>query len=122
MDEKIIITFEGNYIKVVTHGGGADFARRLWSQVKDACNKHKCFSILGIGYTTNLSTMEAFDHAALFIELGLSFNYRIAWVETNPETKDIIGFTETVLKNRSLPGQLFANVSDAEEWLLNGDA
>jgi len=47
-----------------------------------------------------------------------SRNYRIAWVETNPEIIDIISFTETVLKNRGLPGQLFTNVSDAEEWLL----
>ena len=116
--QEIAITFEGKYIKVITHGGGYDFATRLWTQVRDACNEHKCFSVLGVGYTTLLQTMEAFDHARLFRDLGISHKYRIAWVETNIETKDVIAFTETVLVNRGLPGHLFSDVLEAEKWLL----
>lgn len=119
MEQDIAITFEGEYIKVITHGGGIDFARRVWSQVKQACNEDKCFSVLGIGNTTSLSTMEAYDHAALFRELELSHKYRIAWVETNADTRDIIAFTETVLYNRAFPGRLFSGVSEAKQWLLD---
>lgn len=116
---EIAITFEGEYIKVVTHGGGLAFAKRLGAQVRDACNEHNCYRVLGIGYTTSLETMEAFDSADLFKTLGLSAKYRIAWVETNQETKEVIAFTETVLVNRGLAGRLFSNVAEAEEWLLS---
>ena len=120
--QEITITFEGRYVKVVTHGGGLAFARRLWAQVRDACNEHKCYRVLGIGYTTTLETMEAFNHAELFQSLGLSRKYRIAWVETNQETQEVIAFTETVLVNRGLAGRLFSKISEAEEWLLSQDA
>ena len=122
MREEIAITFEGEYIKVIANGGGYDYACRLWSQIRDACNKHQCFCVLGIGNTISLETMEAFDHAELFRSLELTNNHRIAWVELNPEVKEMIIFTETVLLNRGLPGCLFDNVSEAEEWLLKKHA
>jgi hypothetical protein len=120
--EEIVIAFEGQYIKVTAHGGGYDYAKRLWSLVRDASDEHRCYSVLGIGHTISLDTMEAFNHAQLFMDLGITHKFRIAWVETNPEIKDMIAFTETVLMNRSLPGRLFTNVAEAEEWLLKDDA
>jgi hypothetical protein len=121
MKNQLEITFEGEYIKVLSNGEkDLEFASRLWSQTVDACQKYDCFKILGIAETTSpVTTIEAFDHADLFKKIGITSKYRIAWVELNPEAYKTTDFIETVLSNRSLPGRLFSDESEAKKWLMS---
>lgn len=96
-----------------------EFASRLWSQTVDACRENECFKILGIAKTTiPVQTMEAYDHVELFQQLGITPEFRIAWVELNAEAYKTTYFIETVLSNRGFPGRLFSDISEAKEWLL----
>jgi hypothetical protein len=121
MEDQFEITYEGNCIKVQLQGNeDLGVASCLWPQILEACKDNDCFKVLGIAETTNpLGTMDAYNHAELFNKLGINHQYRIAWVELNPEAYEATQFAETVLKNRGLPGRLFADVSEAKQWLLN---
>jgi len=121
MEDQFHITFEGIYIQVQLQGNeDLDVASQLWPQVIEACNKDDCFKVLGIAETTSpLATMDAYQHAELFNKLGIDHQYRIAWVELNPEAYEATQFAETVLSNRGLPGRLFSDLSEAKQWLLN---
>ncbi len=80
MTNELIVTFEGRYVKVFSNGDKTiEFAMQLWSQVKVACIEHNCFYVLGIANTNNpLKTLEAFNHAKLFKDMGITLKYRIA--------------------------------------------
>jgi hypothetical protein len=123
MQNKLDVTFEGDYVQAISDGE-KDFAfvTRLWSEVAKLCEKHNCFNVLGIANTTApIEAFEAYDHARLFDDLNIAHPYRIAWVELNLDAVDMAAFVEMVLSNRGLPGRLFANVSEATEWLLGDD-
>jgi hypothetical protein len=64
--------------------------------------------------------MDAFDHLKILEEVGLTYQYRIAWVDQKTPTARGLEFVETVVvKNRGLAnGRLFSNVEDAKSWLL----
>ena len=117
------VSFEGDHVRVESDGDkDLDFSSRLWKEVRDQCVEQRCFRVLGIANTSSpLSTVDAYDHAGLFEELGIDHRYRIAWVELNPEARDTVQFVETVLTNRDLPGRLFETVAEAREWLLGED-
>lgn len=123
MDASFTISFEGDHIKVLSDGAkNLDYATRLWTAIVEACNEHKCYRVLGIADTTSpMPPLDGYQHADLFRKLGITRNYRVAWVELNQEAKEATYFVETVLFNRGLPGRLFDSVADATEWLLTED-
>ena len=120
MKNRIVVTFEKDFVQVLSDGEkNADFSRALWTQVSALCEKHQCFKVLGIANTTTpLQILEAYDHGALFRELNISTKYRIAWIEMNPDGGEIVRLIETVLYNRGVNARVFSNVGDARDWLL----
>ena len=121
MKNEIIITYEGDYVQVISNGDkNFENSKKLWTNVVKTCQENNCLKILGIANTgKTLKTMEAYQHAELFRELCLTHDYRIAWVELNPDAYDTTYFVETVLVNRDFPGRLFADESQAKTWLLD---
>ena len=121
---EIIITFEGDYVQAIANGDkDFEYSSKLWTEVVQACQDNNCLKVLGIANTrTPLQTMEAYKNADLFRELGLTHDYRIAWVELNPESYDALYFAETVLVNRGMPVRLFADEEQAKKWLLDDTA
>jgi hypothetical protein len=120
MKNKFVITFNKDHINVISNGDkNYASAVKLWHAIKEECERHNCFHILGIANSEKyFDTMEAYSHAELFSELGINHKYRIAWVELNSEAMETTKFIETVLKNRGLPGRVFSNEEEAKEWLL----
>ena len=122
MSYEITISHEGYYLHV-RHTGDDSYqiSLELWHSIAEACEKYKCFNILGESNTNKLlSTMDAFNHINIFQEAGITHKYRIAWVDQNPATKQQSKFIETVLKNRAAAiGGLFENIEEAKKWLLN---
>jgi hypothetical protein len=124
MPNQLTVTYEGSHVRVLADGDkNYDFSVKLWTTVAEMCQKHNCFNVLGIANTTTpIEAVEGYDHARLFRELNIGQDYRIAWVELNPDAVDIVSFIETVLVNRGLPGRLFPTVEEARYWLLGDDA
>jgi hypothetical protein len=120
MQNRLVVTFEGDHVRVSADGDkDYHFQNRLWQEVTDTCEEHKCFKILGISHTTTpLEAVEGYDTARIFRELSIDSRYRLAWVETNPESRNMTEFIATVLANRGLPGRLFDTEEEATEWLL----
>jgi hypothetical protein len=120
MKNVFVITFEEDHIKVLSDGDkNYDSATKLWRAIKKKCEEHNCFKVLGIANSEkHFDTMEAYSHAELFSELGITHKYSIAWVELNPEAVETVKFIETVLRNRGLPGHVFSTEEEAKEWLL----
>jgi hypothetical protein len=122
MRDEMIIEYKDNYIHVRHYGkNNYDLSLELWRRIMAVCKQHNCFNILGENFTTEeLSTMDAFDHLKILEEVGLTYQYRIAWVDQKTPTARGLEFVETVVvKNRGLAnGRLFSNVEDAKSWLL----
>ncbi|MGI9204442.1 MAG: hypothetical protein ACR2Q3_10555 [Woeseiaceae bacterium] len=113
------VTFEGDYVRVVSNGEkDLEFATKVWTEAVRVCEANQCYRVFGLASTTTpMEALDAYDHGRLFRDLGLDSRFRVAWVETNPEAVDITSFIETVLFNRGLPGKLFDNESEALDWL-----
>ena len=124
MENEIVITFEGDYVKAVANGEkDFDYNTKLWTGIIAECRKNACLKVLGVAYTTRpLRTMEAYKTAELFRQLGVTHEFRIAWVEKNPETYDTPYFVETVLVNRGFTARLFDDEARAMDWLRAGDS
>jgi hypothetical protein len=122
MRDEIIIEYKDNYVHARVYGqNNYDVSLEVWRRIMAACKEHNCFNILGENFTTEeLSTMDAFDHLKILEEVGLTFQYRIAWVNHVKETSRGLEFVETVVvKNRGLAnGKLFPTFEEAKRWLL----
>ena len=121
MKTEIEVTFENDHVKIITSGEHSiDTARKVWSKAVETCVAQNCYKILGISNSTiPVSTIDGYDHADLFRELGINHKYRIAWVEQNSNMVEEYRFVETVLQNRGLPGKLFKDIKEARNWLFN---
>ena len=115
------ITFAGDHVEVVTKSHkDIAYARELWRNIVETCQKHDCYNVLGLSYAENpMPILDGYAHAEMFRELDVTGRYRIAWVEHDPVARENTDFVETVLFNRGLPGRSFATQAEARDWLLN---
>ena len=122
MFNHITVTFEGDHVLVLTEGDkDYEFLEQLWSKIARVCEKHRCFNVLGIANTsTPIEAVEAYDLPRIFNANNIDQRYRLAWVEQNPDSVDIIDFIESILSNRDLPGRRFETPDEAKAWLLGG--
>ena len=121
MKNEISVVYDENndLIHVISNGAkNINTARDLWEQVSALAEKTNCFKVLGVAYTEkNHSTLDGYNHAKLFQEIGIDYRYRIAWVETNPDVFDDVTFITTVLGNRGTQVQLFSDSHEAKKWI-----
>jgi hypothetical protein len=117
------IAHDESMIKVRVFGTiDAAAIRQLWAAIAKACESFDCYNILGVSDLDHpFSTWDAFDHHEIFADAGITLRHRIAWVNKDSESRDVLKFTETILVNRSqLNGGLFPSIEAAEEWLREG--
>lgn len=117
---KFDISHSESLIQVHVFGTVDEVAiRQLWAAIVEACDSANCYDILGISELDEpFSASDAFNHHEIFTEVGVELRHRIAWVNKDIESHDILKFTETVLVNRSkLNGGLFQSVDEAKLWL-----
>jgi hypothetical protein len=97
--------------------------RKLWAAIAEACDSYDCYDILGVSELDEpFSITDAFNHHEIFTEVGITLRHRIAWVNVDTESREILKFTETVLVNRSkLNGGLFPSTEEARLWLQRRD-
>jgi hypothetical protein len=120
MHNKIEVMFKRNLVRVIADGDkDYHYQNRLWQGISAVCEKHQCFQVFGVSHTTTpLEAVEGYDTARIFRELNIDSRYRLACVETNPESRYMAEFITTVLTDRGLPGRLFDTEEEAIEWLL----
>lgn len=122
MDDKIVVEYRGNYVYAALYGrNNYDISLELWRRIMATCKEHHCFKILGENFTTEkLSVIDAYDHLKILEIVGITLEYRIAWVSNTPETAFNLEFVETVVvKNRGLAhGAVFSTFEEAKRWLL----
>lgn len=116
-----IISLESGYLRVISVGEkNVRFARNLWQNIIEACEECECYKILGISLTTKADgDQEALEHVGIFNELGIDHNFKIAWVEKNPEYQDRTKLFEKAFFEQSLSGKAFQHEEEALDWLLN---
>lgn len=121
MSHEIVVEFRGDHV-YARHTGAASMAivRDLLGRIVAACDEHRCYNILGESDpANNISVLDAFAHAALWLKMGLTMNHRVAWVNHNPKVAGTFEFIENVLRNRCLGnGHVFKNMAEARKWLL----
>ncbi len=93
----------------------------MWKAIVAACRANGCTRILG---TSNLrATMpspDAYESFGIFEAVGISDDYRIAWVAGNPDVLEQLRVVEAVLKNRGFINHcVFDSPDKARDWLLN---
>ncbi len=123
--DEIVVEYRGNYVYAAMYGkNNYDLSLELWRRIMAECQKHNCFNILGENHTTEkLSTMDAYDHLKILQEVGLTLDYRVAWVDEETPTRKGLEFVETVVvKNRGMANaRLFSNIEEAKLWLLGNE-
>lgn len=94
---------------------------QMWKDIVAACAEHGCLYILGLSNMDRpLKLGDAIDHAAIFLEAGVTIDHRIAWVQLNPAAVEMNRLVETILINRGLAnGRLFTDEFEARRWLRN---
>jgi len=123
VDKGFSVSFEGDYVRVDSYGERSlDYARALWGDVTELCEEHNCYKVLGVSNAPGpMPTGDGYEHAGLFVELGLTGKYKIAWAELNDEARKATRFVEDVLFNRGLPGKAFRDEAEARAWLFSDD-
>ena len=123
MQNTLKITFEDDHILIIADGDkDYRYMDRVWREMAAACAQHDCYDVLGIANTsTPVEAVDGYDLPVLFRELNIDQKYRIAWVENNENSREMVAFVQTVLANRGLPGLLFETEEQAREWLLGSD-
>jgi len=118
---RVKITFQGDHVRIDTTGERSlDRARTLWTEVVKVCREHDCFFVLGVSEAPGpMPTIDGYDHAEMFRELGITGEFRIAWAELSDDAREATRFVETVLSNRGMPGKLFSSEEDARRWLFS---
>ena len=122
MTARFTVEFKGDYVEVHSDGEkDIEYARHLWTEVEKTCRASDCHRVLGLAKTTKpVKVIEGFDHAELFKGLGITPDYRIAWVEFNEEAFEIAKFIETVIFNRSIAAlKAFHDEAAARLWLFS---
>ena len=120
MSYEVTITPEDNYLHVfVTGSSSYENAVDLWKTIAAESKKHNCFNILGEQSLDNpMPTMDAWNHQDIFLEVGITAKFLLAWVDHNPRTFEHTEFIRKVLSNRDIGyGKLFSNVDEAKAWL-----
>ncbi|WP_049628952.1 hypothetical protein [Cellvibrio sp. pealriver] len=122
MNIDVKVTPHGDYLHIEVRGiGNYENAVAFWQQVAHACEAHQCFKVLGEQYLLDsVTTLEAFDHPAIFKKVGITTKYKFAWVDKNPRTRETTQFVYDVLASRSISfGKMFNDINLAKEWLLS---
>jgi hypothetical protein len=120
MGHKLEITFEGNYVQIISEGEKSfETSLELWPRAIKVCKENNCFKVLGIATSVKApSITDSYKHGELFHNFKIDFRFKIAWVELNPDEVENIKFLEDVLKNRGMNVKLFKDVKSAKTWLL----
>lgn len=121
MNYSITVTFEGEYVFAQLSGQGSyQVSLQVWQEIAQVCQQHGCFNVLGVSEMNHsMTAIQAYEHKEILKEAGITSRYRIAWVEKNPDAREIVEFVETVLTNRGMfVGRVFLETADAEQWLL----
>lgn len=121
MKNSFTVNYKKDFVLIVSNGEKTiEFAREVIATAVKVCTTNSNYQILGISNTTKpVSLWEGYQYHEIFKEAGISYAYKIAWVEENSEFIDIYRFIETVLINRGLPGKVFTDTNEAKHWLLN---
>ena len=117
------VSYRNDHVRIEVHGNerGIEKARAFWTQVSALCREHDCLKVLGVSDSTGaVPTMDGYEHADMFRELGISEKTRIAWAELDDHARKATHFVETVLLNRGWTCKLFDNEKDARQWLFSG--
>ena len=123
MGNGFTVSFEGDHVRIDTDAErNFAYATALWTEIARVCEEHDCYYVLAVSNAPGpMPTMDGYDHADLFLRLGIDQKYRIAWAELNDDARSATKFVETVLANRGLPGKVFTNEEDARQWLFSED-
>jgi len=115
------ISVDESQIRVRT-SGVFDFLKvyEMWERISATCKEHNCFKVLGRSDLQKpIPTMDAYDHLSIFEAVGITPQFRIAWVAENSELVDKLRLTETVLRNHAAINlRVFESVRDGEKWLM----
>lgn len=115
-----ILNIKDDYLQVHSNGVKTlEFATTLWTEVARVCQSQNIHRVLGIALTSDpLKIEDAKGLVPLFKELGLDKEYKIAWVELNPEYYDACLFAESLLFSNGVNAKFFYEVERARNWLL----
>ena len=121
MDYKHSVACKDTYVEARSDGEKSlQTAMILWEEIVRVCNEHNCFKILGIANSSRgMPVMDSVKHRQLLQDFSITRQYKIAWVELNPEELESVKFLENFLLNRcSVRGKLFRDIEEAKSWLL----
>ncbi len=119
MPLKYSIRHEDSLIRVAVTGS-PDYLTldRLWHDIVAHCKRHGCLKVLGESTSEQWENADAYDHAAIFEAAGVTNQYRIAWVEQDPDAKEAIKLAEAVVNNRGIEtARVFDSLAAAQRWL-----
>lgn len=120
MTNQLDIHYEDGIVHVYNAGEDSySESLEMLRKVAAFCRQHDCFNILGVQDMTPLDPKDAYDHQKIFEKVGITSKYRIAWVEKDPETRQMLELAAAAIRHGiKVDTRIFADVSEAKAWLL----
>jgi hypothetical protein len=120
VDFEYSISHDDSLVNVITQGF-FDYlkAYEMWKAIVATCDKSGCFQVLGeTQRAAPIPLIDAYEHVALIESVGVTPDYRIAWVAKDPPVLERLRLIESILRDRSLFNvSIFESKADATRWL-----
>ncbi len=120
------LTFEARpeylYARVSGERDSYEISRQYWQEIKDECKRIGTSRVLiEENISDNVTAIDAFRMTTEFLQTNFSV-IKIAFVDLCPEQGELNKFGELVAINRGVNIKLCKDTTDAETWLLKGEA
>ncbi len=114
------IAYEDPHVVVRVSGvPDRESVSKMWRDITASCRENGCYTVLGLSATDRSIALEdALDFASIFEEAGVTPDYRIAWVQSNPAAIVMVELISEMTRNRKLAeSMVFSDEAEARRWL-----
>lgn len=102
------------------YGDAAVEASEAGYQIVEYCRTVDIYRVLAIlDLRGRLSAMDSLEIVSNSREYGWDYSYKLAFVDTNPDSIEDVRFTETVAANRAYSVKAFTDEAEAIDWLID---
>lgn len=117
---KILFEYREKYLFAFVSGekDSLEISLKFWQEIFNECEAKNYKRILVTeDFRNNISAIDMYILGEKLSEMA-SHNTSVAFVDSQIQQMEMNKFTETVAYNRGGRGKVFAEMKEAEEWLL----
>jgi len=106
------------YASITSSAISLERSQEYLTQIVEHCRGHEiCRVLIDRHIPQALTNIDAYKAVTALAET-VTFDLRVAFVETNPKNRKRLEFGMRAARSQGLDADVFGSVADAEKWLL----